>query len=160
MMRQTIRKYSVALCCAVFLFAVLFILKTPKSEVAVKPRLFDFIANESSIAAIEISRGNTRIAMLSTDSGWRINHHEKLKDYPVDPLAMSRLIRFVLDAKYIERKTDRPGKLEKLGLALEVDQSVSDGPVLLSVEVISERIASAGGKFIAVRCGYLCQIPE
>ena len=138
MMRQTIRKYSVALCCAVFLFAVLFVLKTPKSEVAVKPRLFDFIANESSIAAIEISRGNTRIAMLSTDSGWRINHHEKLKDYPVDPLAMSRLIRFVLDAKYIERKTDRPGKLEKLGLALEADQSVSDGPVLLSVEVISK----------------------
>ena len=139
MMRQTIRKYSVALCCAVFLFAVLFILKTSKSEVAVKPRLFDFIANASSIAAVEISRGNTRIAMISTDAGWRINHHEKLKDYPVDPLAMSRLIRFVLDAKYIERKTDRPGKLEKLGLALDFDQSVSDGPVLLSVEVISEK---------------------
>ena len=138
MIGQITRKYSVALCCAVFLIAVLFILQTSEREVAVKPRLFDLIANESSIAAVEISRGNTRIAMVSTDSGWRISHHEKLKDYPVDPLVMSRLIRFVLDAKYVERKTDRPEKLGKLGLALEVDQSASVGPVLLSVEAMSK----------------------
>ena len=76
--------------------------------------------------------------MVSTDSGWRISHHEKLKDYPVDPLAMSRLIRFILDAKYVESKTDRPEKLGKLGLALEVGQSASVGPVLLSVEAMSK----------------------
>ena len=138
MIRLITRKYSVALSCAVFLIAVLFILQTSEREVAVKPRLFDLIANESSIAAVEISRGNTRIAMVSTDAGWRISHHEKLKDYPVDPLVMSRLIRFVLDAKYVERKTDRPEKLGKLGLALEVDQSASVGPVLLSVEAMSK----------------------
>ena len=160
MMRQITRKYSVALCCAVFLIAVLFILQTSEREVAVKPRLFDLIANESSIAAVEISRGNTRIAMVSTDSGWRISHHEKLKDYPVDPLAMSRLIRFVLDAKYVERKTDRPEKLGKLGLALEVDQSASVGPVLLSVEAMSKESQVLVGNLSQSGLGTYVRVPN
>ena len=160
MTRLITRKYSVALCCAVFLNAVLFILQTSVREVAVKPRLFDLIANESSIAAVEISRGNTRIAMVSTDAGWRISHHEKLKDYPVDPLVMSRLIRFVLDAKYVERKTDRPEKLGKLGLALEVDQSASVGPVLLSVEAMSKESQVLVGNLSQSGLGTYVRVPN
>ena len=160
MIGQITRKYSVALCCAVFLIVVLFILQTSEREVAVKPRLFDLIANESSIAAVEISRGNTRIAMVSTDSGWRISHHEKLKDYPVDPLVMSRLIRFVLDAKYVERKTDRPEKLGKLGLALEVDQSASVGPVLLSVEAMSKESQVLVGNLSQSGLGTYVRVPN
>lgn len=160
MTRLITRKYSVALCCAVFLIVVLFILQTSEREVAVKPRLFDLIANESSIAAVEISRGNTRIAMVSTDAGWRISHHEKLKDYPVDPLVMSRLIRFVLDAKYVERKTDRPEKLGKLGLALEVDQSASVGPVLLSVEAMSKESQVLVGNLSQSGLGTYVRVPN
>jgi hypothetical protein len=160
MTRLITRKYSVALCFAVFLIAVLFILQTSVREVAVKPRLFDLIANESSIAAVEISRGNTRIAMVSTDAGWRISHHEKLKDYPVDPLVMSRLIRFVLDAKYVERKTDRPEKLGKLGLALEVDQSASVGPVLLSVEAMSKESQVLVGNLSQSGLGTYVRVPN
>ena len=160
MTRLITRKYSVALCCAVFLIVVLFILQTSVREVAVKPRLFDLIANESSIAAVEISRGNTRIAMVSTDAGWRISHHEKLKDYPVDPLVMSRLIRFVLDAKYVERKTDRPEKLGKLGLALEVDQSASVGPVLLSVEAMSKESQVLVGNLSQSGLGTYVRVPN
>ena len=160
MTRLITRKYYVALCCAVFLIVVLFILQTSEREVAVKPRLFDLIANESSIAAVEISRGNTRIAMVSTDAGWRISHHEKLKDYPVDPLVMSRLIRFVLDAKYVERKTDRPEKLGKLGLALEVDQSASVGPVLLSVEAMSKESQVLVGNLSQSGLGTYVRVPN
>ena len=160
MIGQITRKYSVALCCAVFLIVVLFILQTSEREVAVKPRLFDLIANESSIAAVEISRGNTRITMVSTDAGWRISHHEKLKDYPVDPLVMSRLIRFVLDAKYVERKTDRPEKLGKLGLALEVDQSASVGPVLLSVEAMSKESQVLVGNLSQSGLGTYVRVPN
>ena len=160
MTRLITRKYYVALCCAVFLIVVLFILQTSEREVAVKPRLFDLIANESSIAAVEISRGNTRIAMVSTDSGWRISHHEKLKDYPVDPLAMSRLIRFILDAKYVERKTDRPEKLGKLGLALEVGQSASVGPVLLSVEAMSKESQVLVGNLSQSGLGTYVRVPN
>ena len=160
MTRLITRKYSVALCCAVFLIVVLFILQTSEREVAVKPRLFDLIANESSIAAVEISRGNTRITMVSTDAGWRISHHEKLKDYPVDPLVMSRLIRFVLDAKYVERKTDRSDKLGKLGLALEVDQSASVGPVLLSVEAMSKESQVLVGNLSQSGLGTYVRVPN
>jgi hypothetical protein len=98
--------------------------------------------------------------MVSTDAGWRISHHEKLKDYPVDPLVMSRLIRFVLDAKYVERKTDRPDKLGKLGLALEVDQSASVGPVLLSVEAMSKESQVLVGNLSQSGLGTYVRVPN
>jgi hypothetical protein len=98
--------------------------------------------------------------MVSTDSGWRISHHEKLKDYPVDPLAMSRLIRFILDAKYVERKTDRPEKLGKLGLALEVGQSASVGPVLLSVEAMSKESQVLVGNLSQSGLGTYVRVPN
>lgn len=160
MIRQITRKYSFALCCTALLFAVLVILKTSKSEVTEKPRLFDFVSNEKSIAGVEISRGNARIAMVSTAAGWRIDHHDKFKDYPVDASAMSRLIRFVLDAKYVERKTDRPEKLGKLGLALEVDESENVGPVLLSVEVMSKESQVVVGNLSQSGLGTYVRFPN
>ncbi len=139
MTRQVVQKYTALIFgCMIMLVAITLMSQEAKNEIAAERRLFDLDATESSITAIEISRGDARVAMVRTNSVWQIDHHEQLKGYPVDPLAMARLIRFVLAANYLEKKTNRPEKLQKLGLGLAVDQSDAAGPVLLSVNMMSK----------------------
>ena len=97
---------------------------------AEKPKnLFSAGAAEAvQIGSIVLSQGSARLKLIYHGPKWQIGGDSPADGHDVNPALIASLIRFVNNAKYLEKKTSKVKKLAKLGLA------ESERPVLLSIE--------------------------
>ena len=109
------------------------------------------LTSNEGIHRISLTQASEQIRLELRDRVWRIGAGTGLEGHIVNNVLVTKLIKFVGTAKYIEKKTDKRTKLYKLGLG----SSDSDS-VLLSVHsiggnesmLIGNRAQSGMGTFV------------
>jgi hypothetical protein len=120
--------------------AVFVVLDRPTAKfdpVSRVPVFADLRSNPDAAAKVEVKSRFGSFTMVRTDGAWSTPDRY---DYPIDAGDVRRLIVGISDMRYIERKTSRPERFERL----EVDDI--DG---INAESAYVRISDAAGKELA-----------
>jgi hypothetical protein len=109
---------SVALVASVSVLILGLLILDPRGAVEEPESLFDASAAEmAQIRSVVLSQGKARVKLINHDSKWLGGGDSPAAGHDVDRAAIAGLIRFVNNAKYLEKKTNKAEKLGRLGLA-------------------------------------------
>jgi hypothetical protein len=109
---------AVALVASMCVLILGLLILGPGDAVEAPRNLFHAPAAETAqIGSVAISEGKEHVKLIYHDSKWRVGGDSPAAGHDVDPAVISGLIRFVNNAKYLEKKTSKAEKLAKLGLA-------------------------------------------